>query len=52
MDGYDYHYYPRLAARISDTPEHGLLTSVIGGFCPVRVVPKENLHNQSTKWLL
>ncbi len=43
-DGYVRHCYPRLAAWIGDTPEQSLLTSVIGGFCPVCKVPKDCLE--------
>ncbi len=39
-------------ARMGDTLEQSLLTNVVSGFCPVCVVPKENLKNQSTKWPL
>jgi hypothetical protein len=42
--------YPRLAVWIGDTPEQNLLTSVVGGFCPVCTVPKESLGNQSKLW--
>jgi hypothetical protein len=40
---------PRLMALVGDTPEQSLLTSFIGGSCPVYVVPKESLKNQSPK---
>jgi hypothetical protein len=42
--------YPRLAAWIGDTPEESLLTSVIGGFCPVCKVLKDCLEKQSSEW--
>jgi hypothetical protein len=35
--------FPRLAAWMADTPEQSLLTSVIGGFCLLCVVPKDKL---------
>jgi hypothetical protein len=51
-DGFVRQCYPQLTAWIGDTPEQSLMTNVIGGFCPVCVVPKESLKDQSTKWPL
>ncbi len=49
-DGFVRHCYPRLAAWIGNTPEQSLLTTVVGGFCPICTVPKESLCNQSRTW--
>ncbi len=49
-DGYVRRCYSQLAAWIGDTPEQSLLTSVIGGFCPVCRVSKDCLEKQSSEW--
>jgi hypothetical protein len=35
---------------MADTPEQSLLTSIIGGFCPVCTVPKDSMGMQIEKW--
>jgi hypothetical protein len=49
-DGYVEFCFPRLAAWMADTTEQSLLTSVIGGFCPVCAEPKENLGKELEVW--
>ncbi len=40
----------RLTAWMADTPEQSLLTSLIGGFCPVCTAPKDCMGKQIETW--
>ncbi len=50
-DRYMEQCYPQSAAWIGDMPEQSLLTTIMGGYCPIFKVPKVGRKNLSEIWV-